>query len=1267
MASAAPDSIRMPAAEGVGARGLDGMVEVSGGAPPYLPAGRSVWEIGTGSDPAAKAESDYLKRTAQLSDEARAATTFVFVTSRNWSGAAAWAAGKAAGADGWADVKAIEAQDLATWLERCPGTHAVISEHLGRQPFGVTPLRRWHLEWSEQTEPPVPVELLLCGRHVEARALSESLGAAANEQLIASGSRDEAVAFVAATLLAKLLTDAPAPDGGTGERPVDPPTAADEDDPAGAPDQARREALLERTLVVHDEAAWRRCVSYDRPVILVPLFDDANVGAALRNGHHVVLARAARPTDNKPLPPLHREQARRAWEAAGVPFPKADDLARAARRSLTSLRRRIGRSGRFRQPQWAEGTTASLLATVLPAGAWRDDMDGDRDVITALADRRSWRSVGRDLAPLTMGEDAPLAEHGHRWEFVDVIDAWDSLGSALTSEDLDVFREQAERVLTERDPVAALPEAERRARALSIEGLPKREYSNNLRTGIATTLAVLGAKVRTRTLPGGHTGEEHARRVVRTLLHGADDERWVSLADLLPLLAEAAPTVFLDAVEASLGTDPVPVMALFAEHDDPAGLAPRSSHSPLLWGLEALAFSPQHLSRAAVVLARLAERDPGGRLANRPSASLQSLLHLVMPQSAVTPASRVAVIDVIRAEVPDAAWPLLVGLVRSLDGGMIVHRGPRFHDWSVPAHPRVNYGEVAEALGSVGDRIAEDAGSNAARWADAMRLITELPVDARTVLLDRAKATWAELGEGRPTVAKALLEQVRQHQSYPEAEWALREEALRPLVDFLEEHGYPCSSDEPTDNELFSWLARRRGRDMHDAPEELAAAREAAVRRAIAETGLGGVLQMAGEVEMPWAVGTTLADVTDEVDEDVVDLLGGEDLPAHQMAAGFAARRQDNDRGWLAQMIAGRPDQAVPLLLTAEIDQPILDLVDGLTEEVRGQYWSQVQPWRTPDSLIDEVIRRLLDRGRPFSAMVLLQDRAGSRPFPAALALEVANAPRNSPPSERLDAIPSPQYVIGEVLEKLASAGVGDDDLATLEWFYLPLLDHRRTPDALHRRLAKDPEFFAEIVSLVYRAEPEDDAATTGPADSATTDAIPDSGGDSDAAPKSQEHVTRAAWTLLHEWRSPLPGTDGGELPTSEQAQAWVTAARAALASRRRGHVASVVIGEALSGPFTDVDGVWPSEPVRAVLEHEQDRRLEEGFAIGRFNQRGVTFRSPYSGGDQERLLARQYREWADKIRDDWPRAGAVLDDLANGYEADARREDASAERNSNR
>jgi hypothetical protein len=59
---------------------------------------------------------------------------------------------------------------------------------------------------------------------------------------------------------------------------------------------------------------------------------------------------------------------------------------------------------------------------------------------------------------------------------------------------------------------------------------------------------------------------------------------------------------------------------------------------------------------------------------------------------------------------------------------------------------------------------------------------------------------------------------------------------------------------------------------------------------------------------------------------------------------------------------------------------------------------------------------------------------------------------------------------------------------------------------------------------------------------------------------------------------------------------------------------------------------------------------------------RGVYNKALYEGGDQERALAGQYRGWAAVARAHWPRMARVLDAIAEGWEEDARREDARAE-----
>ncbi|WP_436527342.1 hypothetical protein [Actinoplanes sp. HUAS TT8] len=68
------------------------------------------------------------------------------------------------------------------------------------------------------------------------------------------------------------------------------------------------------------------------------------------------------------------------------------------------------------------------------------------------------------------------------------------------------------------------------------------------------------------------------------------------------------------------------------------------------------------------------------------------------------------------------------------------------------------------------------------------------------------------------------------------------------------------------------------------------------------------------------------------------------------------------------------------------------------------------------------------------------------------------------------------------------------------------------------------------------------------------------------------------------------------------------------------------------------------------------------GLHTGIYNQRGVTRRGVYDGGDQERLLAKDYRCQAGEAAA-WPRTRKLLTSPAESYERDARGYDVEAER----
>ncbi len=130
-----PKHRRFPLGDSIGQHGRDGILEVDLGLEPYFPDGRSIWEVGTGTDPGDKATDDYRSATEGVPGDERAQSAFIFVTPL--SGRRGWAhesqerwVGDRNSRGEWRDVRVIDGTKLVDWLRQCPS--AVGQEWRGR-------------------------------------------------------------------------------------------------------------------------------------------------------------------------------------------------------------------------------------------------------------------------------------------------------------------------------------------------------------------------------------------------------------------------------------------------------------------------------------------------------------------------------------------------------------------------------------------------------------------------------------------------------------------------------------------------------------------------------------------------------------------------------------------------------------------------------------------------------------------------------------------------------------------------------------------------------------------------------------------------------------------------------------------------------------------------------------------------------------------------------------------------------------------------------
>lgn len=79
------------------------------------------------------------------------------------------------------------------------------------------------------------------------------------------------------------------------------------------------------------------------------------------------------------------------------------------------------------------------------------------------------------------------------------------------------------------------------------------------------------------------------------------------------------------------------------------------------------------------------------------------------------------------------------------------------------------------------------------------------------------------------------------------------------------------------------------------------------------------------------------------------------------------------------------------------------------------------------------------------------------------------------------------------------------------------------------------------------------------------------------------------------------------------------------------------------------------------MIELIDSKTLVDHFETEIFNNRGITIRGVFDGGDQERVLADWFSNMGDKVMPEYPSVGAVLKRLAKTYYSQGKEEDEAA------
>jgi hypothetical protein len=1212
-----------PSGSAVYVGGWDGMVNCKEDTS-YVPNGISLWEFGTEAGNNAKAEDDYAKRTADPQGYNSKECTFIFATPTFWRGKDKWKKEKLAEGK-WLDIRTYDSRNLEEWLDIAPAVVRTFSSYVGKYPIDGTLLTEifWE-EWSIGPSGTLPPESVTSGREKESKELLDYLCNPAAIKAVRAFSKDEAIAFIIAS--AKQF------------------------------EPQYKDNFFSKSLIVDTANSFRNICSGQNKLILISKIEEmAPLYRGASQGHHILVPLGADDKYNSgdiiTLPRLGREGLIDSLVKMGLSKDDAANYSKESSRDITILKRLL------KWPQdkleWAKPENAREVIPALLLGKWDESKKGDIEIIEGLSGEKYDDYIIK-VSKWRDSENPLFLQIGTSWRLISPMDAWANLAPFLVKSDFEKLERSFINILKGGNPIIEPPKGKAILAFFSKEYF----YSHWSREGLTQSLILIALYGENLSIPSFPAPQLWVDGIIKFLLAEASGQLWISLHNEMPLIAEASPISFLNALDESLSKVDKPILEMFKE--EKGFISSSSAHTGLLWALEALAWDPEYFAHATLLLSKFAALDPGGQLANRPINSLHEIFKPWHYQTLSSFKERIDALNLIAKKEKEIAWIVLSQMLpNGHDTGQYTHR-MRWRIFDRSLERNYTWKEIWDTHSAVIDILLSIFDFSEEKLSKLIQesTSTQLQPKERDRILTFIELNYDKVNQANYTAWHTLRGVLHHHRSHPTAKWVLSDIELsryekiylaKQPKDTIQRTLWMFNEQWPNFPEGY----RHGEKSMEEQQKIIDSRRIDALKEIYNMVGVEGIKNLSVKIEYPHFLGDTLAYFL-ENESEIIFICNCLNQSQHELKfiQGFIFRKSIIKGGdWVFELFeklkqlnfsnASLGQFLIPLNQTKEL----WNFIESTNEEIRKEYWLNIYPSFFNADTDEKILglTRLIEYKRYYSAIQFCQYNKG---IPSSLIIDLLEKTATEKPNEK---VRLQDYYIIHLFEELDKRN--DVDIKTLiqlEWYFTPFLASygtNRSPKLLHKELSDNPQFFIDVLKGTYKSK--DEAISQKEREGLTDEQIQTRG--------------RHGFDLLNSWKK-IPGVDEASNIDINALWAWINTVRKLAEESGRLDVADMHIGKVLA-EYPEAIPNWPPNEICEILETVNTKSILNNFSSALFNKRGSSTRGPFDGGAIEKGHAKYFYELSDKIKLTFPKISTLFKQLAMGYEYDAKQQDERAER----
>jgi len=1193
--------IHIPSGDSILTGGWDGTITVKNGNV-FIPDGKSVFEFGTNVNINKKAEDDYIKRTENFADKD---VSYIFATTKTWAKKSEFEDEKNREKK-WKEVRGINSDDLETWLNLAPAVHRWFARKIGKRVVNSFDIEQAFEQWSSQTKLNLSGNLVIDSREKQIKELWGFLENEPSKIIINSLSERESYAFILASLVDEIK-------------------------------------YSNRVLIITTQEAWDSIIEVNYNLILVYKdFIPNNIGVAIKNRYFVIESQESvnikdKSTNIVELPKIKKTKIAAILEEMGLNHDESWEVYRDTKGFLHAITNHPLLEPQEKDiPKWVADYDIDILSSILFINSWNRIKEDDKKELEELSNL-SYEDFEKILYLLKDEKNTPIRLIGNIWQVISKINLWDLIVSKISIKQIDKLKQISINVFGEIDPSFEVVPKDRWS------AYDKRlKYSSYLRDSLADTLVLMS--VFGKQVNYSYDVNIAISNWLKELFElNLNVESWYSYGSTLPLLAEASPGSFLNAIEKTLDNQlTTKLEELFEEADPTIGSC---FHCNLLWALERVSWNIDFLPRVVLILARLSKLEIKSKMSNHPFNTLKEIFFGWINYSSINHKQKIQILEnILYKNYPDTTWRLLIKLLpdsHSIASGI---KRPKYNDWDEYSTKEVTRQDLHLYEQNINRILLENVGVNTKRWHDILDNINKFYKDNIFKAIDTFVALDKSLfsDDNKLAMSLALREKIHNHRKYKDSPyWDIPTECIdkfETAFNFIEPDSLIDRYFYLFQSGVYFLNHRQYDKEDRDTYKEedivVKKERKKAILEILEKDGFDSLVELIKKVDLASHIGRILFLISgDKYQKKMLAWLDSEDYRLLTCAYSYISSMPfDED---ILQGLSVK--QKVEILSSLKFDSITFEHLKKQNQEVQKTFWeNQNYYYGVEDNdveYISWIFEQLYIHNQHMKAIDFLSHQLNtiknknveiSIDFIYKVLIEM------NPNEEKLES-----HSISEIINFLQDSELKDEELRQIEWKYLQL--NNFNPINLEKEIIENPNFFVELISYIYKPKNKKNED-----EGLTQDQI------SNRANNSEKLLERV--TIFRDYKN----------PTFKKLKSWIEEAQKGFIESDRVNIGNREIGKMLSKAPNGKDKVFPCEIVRDILERFSEDTIGKAFIHGIMYPNGYrsTTRAYDTGGEQEYSLANGYKRDAETLKFSHPITSSLLKELANNYEHEAKRED---------